>query len=466
MRKIFKSCNKGYLYQCLATITGSFSALSIGINSAWTSPYLPQILNGAYPDIQMTSDEGSWCAVMPPLAAPIGAFLAAQLVDRIGRKATTLLVAPFTFAMFLALAFTTNFYLICAIRFGIGVVETVLYTSLPMYLGEIAAPSIRGILTSSVGFAFLIGTLIINVLGIYVDIFISSLICALVPLLHFLTYVLMPESPYYYIKKNNEEEAKKSLIKFRGTPDVDDELKTLTEMIRKQEKEEQSSVLNLFTVKTNRLGLCIFFILNVTRKFSGSSPFLFYTGMIFKEAGGSIDANLSVIIFLCVQIASAMVSLTIIDRIGRRPVIISSTIICTLALAVSGLYFYFKRDSQFCIEHLGWLPLTVLTGYMIFYNLGLELSPMVYASELFPTNVKAAALGVVDSISALNGIVTIKLFQILTDSHGMHLPFWVFSGCCGITLILIIKYVPETKNKSLEEIQLDLLRLSGSKPRE
>ncbi|KAF5273710.1 hypothetical protein FQA39_LY07400 [Lamprigera yunnana] len=458
MKLISYIYKKEYSFQYLAALTGSFSVLTLGVNVAWTSPYLPQILNGTYSDISITSAEGSWLAVMPPLASPVGAFIGAHLVDRIGRKSTALIIAPLTCAMFISLAFAKSLILLCLIRFLIGCVSSILYIVLPMYLGEISYPSIRGLLIASVPFFSLVGSLLINVLGFRYSIFTSSLICSMIPILHFVTFIWMPESPYYFIKKKKEEDARKVLITLRRTTDVEIEFKTLRESINAEVSEKRTKFTDLFTIKSNRLGLFIFLILNVTRKFSGSSPFMFYTTTIFQTAGGSVSPNLSVIIILCIQIVSAMVSLNVLDCIGRRPVIIASTIACIVTLATMGTYFYFKSSNPEYVANLGWLPLFVLTLFMIFYNLGLELSPIVYAGELFPTNVKAFALSLVDIISAINGIVTLKIFQILTDSYGMYFPFWLFSFCCVIGLVLIIVYVPETKNKTLQEIHTELIK--------
>uniref|UniRef100_A0A1Y1MSZ0 Major facilitator superfamily (MFS) profile domain-containing protein n=1 Tax=Photinus pyralis TaxID=7054 RepID=A0A1Y1MSZ0_PHOPY len=446
-----------YIYQYLATITGSFSILSCGVNQAWTSPYLPQIINGSYPQISMTSAQGSWCAVMAPLSAPIGALIGALLVDRLGRKYTTLLMAPYTLIMFIFLAFANNLVLISLIRFVIGIVEGVLYTSLPMYLGEISAPEVRGILTASVQFGALLGTLLINVFGLYFSIFTTSLIFAAVPLLHFVTYFWMPESPYYLIKKNKKAEAKAALILLRGSVDVDSEMHSLCEAVSRQESDRKTKMSELVTVRSNRRALLIFVILCTTRKFSGNSPFLFYTAQIFQMAQGSLHPHLSVIIFLTIQIIAAMLSLYLLDRVGRRPIILSSTVVCVITLGIIGLYFYLQDHHVQYVENLRWLPITVLVCYIVFYNIGLELSPVVYVGELFPTNIKAIALGFAETFAAMNGIVTAMLFSILADNYGMFLPFWIFATCCAVGLLLIAKFVPETKNKTLEQIQMELI---------
>ncbi|KAF5273709.1 hypothetical protein FQA39_LY07399 [Lamprigera yunnana] len=458
MKLASKIYNERYLYQYLSTMAGSFAVLSFGINLGWTSPYLPRIYNGTFPGISLTTDEGSWVAVMPPLATPLGALIGALLVDKIGRKYTTLLMAPFTFAMFILLAFSKSVYLICFARFIIGVAEGTLYTTLPMYLGEISDPAIRGILTASIGFAVLLGTLLINVFGFYFSIFATSLACSLIPLIHFFAFIWMPESPYYLIKKKRLDDARKALEILRGGHDVDSEMKSLCDAIKRQEADEKTKIFDVFTVKSNRKAAFVFTILCLTRKFSGNNPFLFYTAYIFQSAGGSLDPNLSVIIFLCVQVVAATVALDLLDRLGRRPVIIAATIVCILALGIVGSYFYLKTYNFPIIDHLGWLPLTVLALYIIFYNLGLELSPIVYLGELFPTNVKAIALGFAETFSAIFSIFTAKLFQILTDNYGMYVPFWLFSACCVIGLIFIVKCVPETKNKTLEEIQMELIK--------
>ncbi|KAB0796204.1 hypothetical protein PPYR_10265 [Photinus pyralis] len=456
MRVTSSIYKREYRLQYLATFAGTLSILSVGANNAWTSPYLPQITNGTYPGISVTSDEGSWIAIMPQLASPPGALIAAYLVDRIGRKMTTLLMAPITFAMFITMAFARTTLAFCAIRFLIGCVGSILYTALPMYLGEIAHPAIRGILTASVAFSSLLGTLLINVLGFHFSILLSSLICAAIPLVHFLAFIWMPESPYYLIRKNMDETARESLAKLRSTDDNGNEFKMISVAVNEEIANKKARFLDIFTVKSNRFALFVFIILNTTRKFSGIGPFLFYTVSIFQTAEGSVSPHTSVVIFLCIQIISAMVSLNVLDYVGRRPIIIISTVACIITLSISGTYFYCKEYHPDYLQHFGWVPLTVLTIYMVFYNLGLELTPMVYASELFPTNVKASALGVVDVISSCNGIVTLKLFHILTDHYGMYLSFWVFAVCCVVGLVLIVIYVPETKNKTLQEIQQDL----------
>ncbi|KAK4886110.1 hypothetical protein RN001_002381 [Aquatica leii] len=454
---------KRYLYQYLIGFSGCISVLTSGINLSWTSPYLPKILNGTYTNLSMTNDEGSWCAVMPLVGAFPGAFLTIFIVDRIGRKISTLIMAPIALASFILLAFSNNVFLIFFVRFIIGAVEGGLYTVLPMYLGEISDPQIRGILTASMGTSSIAGALLINILGFHYSIFTSSLLCSIVPIVHFLTFIFVPESPYYLIKNNKIDDAKNSLKILRASINVDDELNELKLIVARQEFEEKPKMTNLFTVKSNRRALLIFIIINCTRKFCAKNPIQFYTSSIFHSAKGSISANSSVIVFLSIEFISAILGVFLLDKTGRRPLLIVSTTICAITLHLTGLHFIFQDTYPSYLSMFNWLPLTSLTIYNIFYTVGLELAQTVYLGELFPTNIKGKALGIAEMLSVINSTIVSKIFQILGDNFGLHYSFFFFSGCCVVGLLLVIKFVPETKNKTLEEIQLYLIHKTASK---
>lgn len=432
--------------------------MSSGINLGWTSPYLPKLLSNSS-TIPTTTDQGSWCAIAPLLGSPFGAALAAFLADSIGRKYTTLLMAPIVGFCFIGIAFADSIWLLTAIRFIIGATEGASYTALPMYIGEISDPNIRGFLTSTIAIFAITGTLFINIIGSFMDIFSSSLICAIIPFAHMVTFSTMPESPYYYIKKNRQREARNSLKILRGKANVDDEMETLCKAVVRQELSRKSSILDIFTVPSNRKACCIFLILCLTNKFSGKNPCLFYTEMIFREAGSSIDATLSVIMYCSVElIAVTITTFFIVDRFGKRLLFITSTTGCAVSVFALSLHFYLKDYNYDIIEVLDWLPITALLSYNIFFSIGLSYGMVLILSELFPTSVKANALCIADSFSVMMGALASKFFQITIDNFGtMSIPFFAFSICCAIGLFFVVKCVPETTGKTLEEIQYYLI---------
>ncbi|XP_063915808.1 facilitated trehalose transporter Tret1-like [Zophobas morio] len=456
--------NQGRLFQYLATFSGTFSVITSGINLGWTSPYLPQLLAPTSP-IPTTSDAGSWCAIMPLVGAPVGAFIAAILGDVVGRKNTSLLMAPIILLSFIGMAFAPSILLLSVLRFIIGATEGALYTVLPMYIGEISDPQIRGFLTSMVAIAGIAGTLFINIIGQTYSIFTSSLICAFVPVIHFLTFVWMPESPYYYIKKKKFENARESLKILTGRGDVDEEMEELCTAVERQE-ENKGKITDLFTVRGNRRACFIFVIVCVTNKFSGKNPCLFYTTMIFEEAGSNFSSEMSVIIYCAVELVVTLVATFVVDRCGKRPLFILSTLGCSLSVLILGTYFYLKNfEIPHFTESWGWVPITSLVAYNILFSVGLGFATVTVISELFPTNVKTVAAGIADSFSVSMGAIASKFFQITNDEFGMFVPFWAFGACCIVGLVLIVKFVPETKGKSLEEIQFYLNGGNGKEKR-
>lgn len=393
---------------------------------------------------------------MPLIGAPPGAFISAYLSDSIGRKFTMLLLAPIVFFSFILIAFAKSIWLFIVARFFLGSVEGGIFTVLPIYLSEISDPEIRGFLASNIQVALIIGSLLINIIGPFTSIFTSAIISAFIPLIHFVAFACIPESPYYYIKKMKFEDARKSLTIFRRRDDVSEELHELTIAIRRQEN-ERSKITYLFTNRYYRKGALIFAILCATSKLSGKNPLLFYTTQIFQGIGDSLDPKIAVIVYTVLELFATVVAMSIIDKFGRRKLLLFSSVGCAVMLGFQGIYFVLKDFYPEYAEKLYWLSILALFLYNIIVSLGLVLGPVLLVSELFPTAIKSKALGVADTFSVTMGTIASQLFHF-TGMYGMYIPFFIFSASCVIGSVLIYYYLVETKGKTLEEIQLDLLK--------
>ncbi|KAJ8954276.1 hypothetical protein NQ314_007137 [Rhamnusium bicolor] len=241
---------------------------------------------------------------------------------------------------------------------------------------------------------------------------------------------------------------------------VDNEMDALCKAIMRQERrDEKPGFFDLFTIPSNRKACYIFLILCLTNKFSGKNPCLFYTETIFKEAGTNIDATVSVIIYCSVELlAVATTTFFIVDRFGKRMLMITSTAGCAISVFMLALHFYLKDFHINLVENLNWLPITALVSYNILFSVGLSFGPVSVLSELFPTSVKAKALCIADSFSVMMGTIVSKFFQITKDEFStMSVPFFCFSMCSLVGLTFVAKYVPETRGKTLEEIQQFLI---------
>lgn len=130
-----------------------------------------------------------------------------------------------------------------------------------------------------------------------------------------------------------------------------------------------------------------------------------------------------------------------------------------MSLTIVGIYFYIQQVLQGgpeTMSSISWMPITGLVGFNILYAIGLGNLPYVLQSEIFPTNVKSAASSIATIFGAMMAATITKMYQGLADSYGIHSVFWMFAAVSYIGVLFVFFVVPETKGKTLEEIQRKL----------
>ncbi|KAJ8924999.1 hypothetical protein NQ315_001164 [Exocentrus adspersus] len=418
----------------------------------WPSPFGPVLRNGTY-KFSITSEEQSWLTVIPLIGAICGAYFTGLVVDTFGRKRMVIFSSLPFIASWLFIGFAESVTLMFVGRFLAGAADGLSFTAVPMYLGEIADPKIRGLLASVCPVSIVFGILLINVLGAYLRLDTVAFLATILPILLLLTFPWMPESPYFYLMKGNWEEAKRSLQIFRGTEDVSVELNRMAKAVKEQ-NENKGSYFDLYTVKSNRKGLIITLGLRSVQQLTGTTAIIFYCRTIFEDAGGFISPSLSTIIYFGVQLVLSAVSSLVVDISGRKPLLIASLIGTTLSLIVCGSYLHLLKVGV-DTTNFNFVPIAALLCFVVAFSIGLQTIPLLVMGEIFPTNVKAFALCTMDIYYSV--IVTcISKFFHWTKDIGMHVPFFTFAGCCLLGLVFIVFYVPETKGKTLEDIQDEL----------
>ncbi|KAK4873306.1 hypothetical protein RN001_015335 [Aquatica leii] len=443
------------IFQYLAMMTGTLSIISSGMHYGWPSPSLPQ-LQHPNSTIPITNEEGSWMAVMPLAGAIVGSVIGAIILDVIGRKKSVLLTAIPFFTAWLMVAYGKSVSVLISARFVAGVADGLAFCAVPMYLGEIADPKIRGFLGSSCSVTWIFGMLLINILGSYLSISIAAIISSVFPVILIVTFMWMPESPYYLIMKGRHEEAKKSLRIFKRVQDVDGELERLSIAVEEQNT-NTGKFFDLFTVKSNRKAVFIMMGIRAFQQCSGTMAITFYAHTIFKNAGDDISSSTATIIYFAVQVLLSSLSSIVVDRTGRRPLLMISTVGSASALFIEGTYFYLKSaHPELNVEQYSYIPIVALIMFVVLFGIGLQAIPILMLGELFSTNIKAFALCLADIYFNIVAALVSKFFQAMKDNYGMHVPFFAFTCCCGLGLLFIIFCVPETKGKTLEQIQDEL----------
>ncbi|XP_066250697.1 facilitated trehalose transporter Tret1-like isoform X1 [Euwallacea similis] len=450
----------GSRLQYFAAASGNLAIVTDGMHYGWPSPSLPQILNNTNSSLCISSDEGALMAVMPLLGAVVGALTAANIVDYLGRKKTILLTSVPFFLAWIMVAFAQTVMYLYVARFIAGVADGVTFTVVPMYIGEIADPRVRGLLGSSCSVSWILGFLLINLIGSYLSISTTALLSSSLCVVAVVTFMWMPESPYYLLMKDKPDKARDCLRKFRKCDDVEDDIKRMKLSIKTSSK-ARGNFLDLFRIPSNRKAVIIVAGLRGFQQFSGTTAITFYAQKIFAQAGSNVSSKEASIIYFAVMLVMTMVSSSIVDKAGRKPLLLISMSGAIVALFIEGTYFYIEKKISIDTSNVEYIPVASLILFVIFFSIGMQSIPICLLGELFPTSVKAYALCLADVYFSLVATISSKFLQVMMDNYGIHMAFYGFTICSIIGLLFIIFVVPETKGKSLEEIQLFLRGESG-----
>lgn len=340
-------------------------------------------------------------------------------------------------------------------RFITGLSGGAFCVTAPMYTSEISENSIRGTLGSFFQLLVTVGILLAYILASMVNIKHLSMISGAVPVIFFIIFSMMPESPVYYMKKGNLEGARSSLRRLRG-PDYncEAELQILKDSMDNSQS-NNVSFKSAITSKPAIRSLIIGYGLMFFQQASGVNVIVFYSSVIFEAAGSTMSPSTSTIVVGVMQVLTVLISSLIVDKLGRRALLLVSEVFMFVSLAVLGAYFHLK-DNGTDVSHISWLPLLAVSVFIIVFSLGFGPIPWLMMGEIFAPQIKGIGASSAGLMNWMLAFAVTNYFSTLRDYLNTDGAFWLFSGFCAVGLIFVIFVIPETKGKSLEEIQIEL----------
>lgn len=442
----------GVAKQYAAALAGNLAAMMSGMVMSWSSPALGKL--GL-----RSEDEESWTGSLAALGAALGPWAGGWGADRLGRRGVLLCAAApaaLGWALLMAaehpgLDHGARLGLLYAARLISGAAVGAIYVALPMYIGEMSQPSIRGALGTLMQLIISVGMIIMYGAGPYISPLALSGISLALPILFLVTFFWMPETPYQFLEKDDTAGAQKALQWFRDEgADISAELKVMQDAVAEQRK-SKASMGDLFRTRGNLLALCLSLGLVLFQQLSGINAVLFYGQTIFEQADTGIDAQVSQIVVGAVMIVASCITPLAVDRLGRKPLLLISAVGMAVADVALGAYFYVMDHQD--ASSLGWLPVTSLVVYIFVYSPGFGALPWAVMGEIFPTNVKALASSLTASFCWLVAFFITKFFSQISLALGAYTPFWFFAACCVAAALFVVFLLPETKGRRLEEIQ-------------
>jgi len=385
------------------------------------------------------------------LGAMIGAFIGGLIVDKIGRRKIIIVAALISILGAIISSFGLNVVWIIFGRVIVGFAFGIISFAAPLYISEIAPVGIRGRLVSLYSLLFFGGILISYV----VDFAFSGtggwrwmFGLAIIPAIILgVGMIFMPSSPRWLLKKGMLEKARNVLIKIRGDSNVEDEIKSIQKTVT-QKSPGYSDLLRPMIKPALILGIG----LGVIRQLTGVTIATLYSPKIFGFSGFS---SKSVDILAAVGVGAVFV-LTIIlvmflvDRTGRRPLMLTGLVGMAFCLGVLGLAFIMPHQFMGLLK---WLTVGSLMFFTAFYVLGPGSISQLVISEIFPLNVRGLAMSISTVALWASYLLTSLTFLTLIQIFGRSGTFWLYGLICLAAFLFVYFLMPETKGKSLEEIE-------------
>ncbi|CAG4973565.1 unnamed protein product [Colias eurytheme] len=471
--------------QYIAAIAAAIGAVAAGTILAWTSPALPQLqppknttdlapkeidvfavnvtansnvthalMNslGQPADFLLDTKESSLVSSVLAIGAAISALPVGFIAQKFGRRPTILMLAVPLLINWLLTIFANGAGMLISARFFAGLATGGICVAAPMYIGEIAETAIRGSLGAFFQLFLTVGILFTFVIGGWTHWRTLSIISAVLPVLLVAVFWWMPETPQYLLGKNRRRDAEKALRWLRG-PDAD-----LTTELEDMQKEvdnasrQRGGMLHMITNRAPLMALICSLGLMFFQQFSGINAVIFYTNQIFQSAGSNIPPAIATIIVGVVQTIATYISSLLVERAGRRILLIQSCIIMGICLIVLGAYFKMQEDGT-DVSSAGWLPLVCLVLFIVSFSLGFGPIPWMMMAELFPVEFRGTASGVAVITNWMLVFVVTLCFPLMKDAIGIYSCFWFFSGFMVICVFFVFFLIPETKGKTVSQIQ-------------
>nr|WP_294552248.1 sugar porter family MFS transporter [uncultured Rhodopila sp.] len=395
------------------------------------------------------------------LGAMFGALAGGELADRFGRRNAILFSGVlFTLGAAVQAFAPVTAVLVCG-RLIVGAAVGVIAVAAPLYGAELAPRTLRGRIVSGYQFAITIGIF----LAYLVNDWLSStgswrvmLGSSAVPgVLLLLVAVAAPESPRWLMKMGRRPQAKVQMQKIRPKVDAEDTLNMIDKALR---EETESAAWSEVFHREWRRPLMIGIGLAVFQQITGINAIIYYANQIFASAGFALSSQATLTTWAIggVNVAATVIALVFVDRWGRRKLLLGGLLGMGISLAVLGVVFRFivpaaSGAAATAPSVAGIITLCGLIAFIISFAASIGPVTWTVITEIFPGRIRGRAVSVCTAFNWLSAFAVSQCFLSMVDAAGSSLTFGLFALFCVIGWIWIFLQVPETKGRSLEEIQ-------------
>ncbi|HCN61277.1 MULTISPECIES: sugar porter family MFS transporter [Mammaliicoccus] len=434
---------------------GALGGLLYGYDTGVISGALLFIKN----DIPLTNFTEGLVVSSMLVGAIFGSGASGPLSDKLGRRKLVFIIAIVFILGALILSFAQSMVILVIGRFIIGLAVGGSTAIVPVYLSEMAPTDTRGSLSSLNQLMITIGILasyLVNYAFADAEAWRWMVGLAVVPSIILMAGVyFMPESPRWLLEHRSEKAARKVMAITRQQSEIDKEIDEMKEIIHISES--TWTVLKSVWLRPVLLIGCIFALL---QQIIGINAIIYYAPTIFSQAGlGDATAILGTVGIGSVNVIVTIFAIMIMDKIDRKKLLITGNIgMVSSLLIMATLVWTIGLDSTVG----AWIIVACLTMFIIFFAFTWGPILWIVLPELFPMRARGAATGIATLSLSIGSLLVAQLFPILTSVMGIEQVFLIFAAIGILAMIFVIKYIPETRGRSLEEIEVDLRNRTSS----
>jgi sugar porter (SP) family MFS transporter len=417
------------------------------------------IVGGALPlitsKLHLSAGGESWVTGSLLLGAVTGALMSGFLADRIGRKWTLFVAGVIYTGAAVASGLTSALLPLGIARGVLGLAVGTASFVAPMYIGEHSPKELRGGMTAlnqvAITFGILIAYLVADALKSATSGWNWMFALGAVPgLVLAFAMLVVPETPRWLVEHGREEDAKRILTRHRSDESAAEEINEIKDVAA---EEGRVGLRDLVGGRVRPL-LVIGVTMAVMQQLIGINTVIYYGSTILGFAGLSISSSIAQAVFIgLVNLVFAIVAVFLLDRVGRRAPLLIGTSGSVIGLIVLG--WYFDMGSKF--QHANpWIALAAMMFYIAMFEISLGPIFWVMIAEIFPLRARAKAMAVCTMFNWLFNFFVSYWFLNLVKAIGQPETFWLYALFGIGAVVFFAVRVPETKNRSLEQIEREV----------
>ena len=421
------------------------------------------------PEFNLSKIELGWSVASLTLTASLAMMVSGPLSDRLGRRPVLMIAAVLFAISAVASALAPSFIALVAARmlggFGVGAALIIA----PMYIAEVSPAAVRGRMVSfnqlniviGISAAFFTNFLILRagqsdlawaealhlgewnwrwMLGVE----------ALPAIFYFVALFAVPESPRWLVMNGRDEDAKRVLERVSDQVQAKTNLDAVKASLHAEQSTERAALRELFRPGMRRV-LTIGVLVAILQQATGINSVFFYAPMIFEQSGIGTDASfMQAVLVGLVNLVFTVVAILFIDRLGRRPLLgvgLAGIAACMLLLS----YGFASAETN---------PTLILVGILGFVaSFAVSLGPVMWVlfSELFPNRLRGLAISFVGLLNSAVSFSVQLVFPWELENFGNSVTFLIYGLFAIVGLVIVMRLLPETKGKSLEELEAELV---------